>query len=335
MAKVINQDIPAQEVLDDADPQRPFTVGDAYAQALTEGHKGAVPSGTLVVQKSPRQGRSGQRGEGSAAQKPQRDCFKCCAAMWRAQVGYFKNCVKDAYNQGRPPAKDKQIPPEWFSTPYSTFMQKCLKACRASGDCEFDPYNLFPCPDPECVASTIGYTTTSMQTSETQQFMVVNPHEGAAYTWQVGSGGGSISGTGLYTAPGTNPNCDQNPIIHLTCNGLLTDTLQLTINGYGQPCVVAYVVYEYRDMTYNLHSPPTENDGMCCVAHYNCLGEKVACSCVGGPGCSLYCTTLYPASCCTSYFPLNGTCDNTGFTPALDARTPEMKAGGCCPPGLM
>jgi hypothetical protein len=325
MAKVINQDIPASEVLYDPDPARPYTLGEAYVNIMTEGHHSPVTEGELIVQKTPRQGRPPQRGPGSTAQAPQRACFLCCAQMWRDSPTYYKNCVKDVYNSGRPPVKDRQIPPEWYSTPYSTFMKECLKKCRSVGSCAFDPYSIFICPDPECINTTIGYTTTNMGTGETQQFTIVNGQEGATNIFTITSGGGTITPAGFYTAPATNPNCNENPIIQLTCNGKPADTLEIAINGWANACDRAYIVYEYHDMSAN---PP---DGMCCSGAYNCAGERIIVADCPGHFSSVYCQETYPTYENWDEWPQGGGCENSSFSPAYDARTLDMKNGGCCP----
>jgi hypothetical protein len=72
----------------------------------------------------------------------------------------------------------------------------------------------------ECSGS-IYYATNQMSINESQTLSVLNPTSGAAYSWSIISGEGSLSdSTGLstiYTAPDSNYNCNKNPTIRLSC----------------------------------------------------------------------------------------------------------------------
>lgn len=330
MAKVKNQNIPAQEVIYDPDPARPHTVGEAYIQALTEGHHTPVEAGVLVVQKSPRQGRPGNRGPGTPGQKPGRDCMKCCGEMWRRLPQYFKDCVKQAYNNRPAPARDRQVSPEWFSTPMMMWGGQCQKACLDQGGCEFDPETLFNCPDPRCAGAYIGYTTLSLMVNECLSLTIEGGEEGAPLTFALISGGGSVTPTGLYCAPASNPGCVNNATVGLYCGSYLQDQVEITVNAYPT-CYVAsreFVcqtqgqcggVCYYRTYDCNgtlvIPNPCTPGDlGECseCVNDPNPL-----CLQVTGGGVGIYTEAAEYYNC-----PLQ-----TG-----DLRSEAAIEGGCCPP---
>ena len=360
MAKVINQDIPASEVLYDPDPARPYTLGEAYVNIMTEGHHSPVTEGELIVQKTPRQGRPPQRGPGSTAQAPQRACFQCCAQLWRDSPQYFKDCMKEIYNDRPTPVKDKQIPPEWFSTPWSSFLQLCLVKCRQEGGCSFTIYDLITCPSPGCVGATIGYTTTAMQINETQKLTIINPHAEASYIFQLGGGGGTVTEAGLYTAPATNANCDQNATINLVCEERVIDSITIAINaratnevayfiteernsGNGCAWAVGQTRYKCDDSLYaafepcagcNCYSGGDFSFGPCCC--YPDYGPPKHCNEPIG-GAPKYCTEegLYSA---VQAGYCGGVCDSVpnGCTLGThDVRTPAMIAAGCCPEALL
>jgi hypothetical protein len=330
MAKVENQDIPAQEVLYDPDAARPYTLGEAYQQAITEGHTGQTQTGELIVGKSPKGGRPPQRGPGTTAQAPQRECFKCCAEMWRNLPNYHKACVKEVYEEGQPAPHDHQIPPEWFSTPYSTFQKECLKKCREVGSCAFDPQEIFPCPNPECLNSTIGYTTNQMVVNENQQLIINNPAEGGNYQWAVASGGGSISGTGLYTAPSSNMNCNENPNITLSCLGQVIDSLEIAItNNSGQ---LAYLIKEVTNCHVTYAGPPPLYGCFVSIEGYTCDGTII-------PACHVYGDDASYPSCDdvlgSCGWSIQGPCAAFGHSGVIDKRSDAQKLAGCCPAAVM
>lgn len=324
MAKVKNQNIPAQEILYSPDPQRPYTIGEAYVHTLTEGHNSPVEEGQLIVQKTPRNGRPRQRGKGTPAQATQRDCFKCCAEMWRNTPNFFKNCVKEIYNSTRPGPKTRQIPPEWYSTPYSTFMGECLKKCRAIGNCEFSPFEIFTCPDTRCTGATIGFTTNQMQGGETQNLTILNPNPAGSYELRIISGGGEIDGDGKYYAPNTNPNCQENVTIALICYETIMDTLEIAINtGTGLAGYVDFFCQTQRAIglcAAQIKAKKLYCDGSTSTSYYACSPGT------GGIPCTLdnY-LEIWEELCQIEWGRI--TCQS-------DTRTTEQLLSGCCPTQL-
>ena len=197
-----------------------------------------------------------------------------------------------------------------------------------------------PCIDNkpvECGTSKIGYTTQQLSINQTQTLTVTNPDLGATYTWNVTSGGGSISPTAgtsvTYTAPASNPNCYLNPIIQMSTGGVVCDTLQIAVNaGTGS----AYLTN----------------------TNTNCLSDD--CECGGGYDCGCYCYNIPYYNCNGSYGglaytqnylycgctgvkrpwgsgwscwtgdPCGGTCNDP-----YDIRSAAQKAAGCCPAALL
>jgi hypothetical protein len=350
MVKVINQDIPAEEVTYDPDPARPFTLGQAYQQAMTEGATGTTPPGSEIIRKSPIAGRPPTRGTGTAAQAPVRDCFKACGAAWRGLPQYFKDCVKEIYNQNRPPPKDKDIPPEGYSTPWSTFLGQCMAWCRENGPENINPQLFFDCPDPRCTGADIGHTTTQMFGGETQELTVENPNPQGTYSLVILSGGGSIDEDGVYTAPEENENCAQNATIALMCFGTIVATLEIATSiqtsgnagwaaycskmseGIGGNCFDCYA----QIVALPLHcdgsvgttiSGCTQTAGQTVCPPYGCpdVWEELCSQSSGMP-------FEYPVGC----WPGGGVPygDNVEEAMGRDQRTSAQLLAGCCPTQL-
>jgi len=203
-----------------------------------------------------------------------------------------------------------------------------------------------------CGTPSIGYTTTQMAINETQQLSVVGGGVGP-YSWSVMSGGGSISGSGLYTAPSSNANCSGNPTIGLICKGATMATLSLAINGTSG--TAGYGAYCSKTSAGGYYCPDGHGGLMCQAAimerHLNCngtvSGSTSGCTnpSVQALGCPPdYCANVWPTLCaavvanCTPGFCTDG-CSPYGeafATPVFhDTRTVAQKAAGCCPSQLM
>ena len=180
---------------------------------------------------------------------------------------------------------------------------------------------------------SIGYTTTGMGVGETQQLTATcgqGPGAPCQATWGIASGGGSISSTGLYTAPASNASCSNNPIITLACGGTVVATLALAINGagggaaaYSQDALCTLYTTECCE-----HS--TGEYGQCWWGnhkHYGCDG-----------------VVTYDSGCTyTFYFVFTGCsfankcqCGGSTFNGnIIDTRTGAQLAAGCCPAALL
>lgn len=184
-----------------------------------------------------------------------------------------------------------------------------------------------------CEGVSIGYTTQQMSADEQQVLNVENPVAGCIYDWEITSGGGSLSantGTSVtYTAPSSNANCEQSPIIRLSVKGNVCDTLQIAVNTYG-------IYLAYYIVTECILVPPGGIDCFgnpkttqgythyCCLEGYNCDGSFNKYSY------SPSCWTHQPEGCGPDW------CDTfCDIGKIIDTRTPEQIAGGCCPEDLL
>jgi len=166
-----------------------------------------------------------------------------------------------------------------------------------------------------CGASKIGYTTQQMSINQTQTLTVTYPQVGSTYSWEVTSGGGSVSpaigNSTMYTAPGTNADCANNPTITLKAGTDVCDTSKIAVNAGAVsravivntetgneyfPCCVYWILC---DGTIDTPTPPEHP----CEAGYSCSD---------------------PCSVCTGY--------EAGST---DIRTDAEKNAGCCPMQLL
>ena len=179
----------------------------------------------------------------------------------------------------------------------------------------------------QCGAPSIGYTTTQMGTGETQQLTVVGGSTGP-YTWGISSGGGSISSSGLYTAPASNANCTNNPVITLMCGSTVMATLSIAVNAVADPATIAYYAKGLCKYTGSAGACECNcsNTGPGYGYHkLTCGGVDlgiVAYSCSGGPyNCGIG--------------DLGNPCTEPGCPAYVDIRTPDLILLGCCPSALL
>jgi hypothetical protein len=208
----------------------------------------------------------------------------------------------------------------------------------------------------------IAYTTLVMDCLETQWLSVdpVNPGV-PPYEWSLQGGGSLYPLTGpstLYTAPATNPNCVNNPIITLTDSCLHTADLPLAINCAGSALAGAIITWTLISSCVCIASyltPPVSyeiNYWNVEVRFFNCDGfEYISSSgysylwgdppqqgvphfaCCGASG-EEYCFTCATGTCPQgmAFF----TCSLDIYAEGLyDWRTDEQKTNGCCPPQLL
>ena len=188
---------------------------------------------------------------------------------------------------------------------------------------------------PSCGTGKIGYTSQQMTGSTTQQLTVTTPQAGSTYTWEVTSGGGTISETGLYTAPVSNPNCTNNPTISLKVGTDVCDTLVIAISIVTDDYSA---VYDWHDTRCTVYNPNLCN---CYVKNYayNCLGNLRAgypceatkqLSTTPAP-CSVCFNTPYPGSCGAT----NNSINQLIAMSPIDLRNSAQKTAGCCPQQLL
>jgi hypothetical protein len=189
---------------------------------------------------------------------------------------------------------------------------------------------------PACGCKSIGYSTKSMAINEEQTVSVVDPDGECTYNWFISGGGGGLSspsGTSVvYTAPGSNENCDNNPsiVLQIEGSGEICDTLNIAINAYTGDEFAVYAngvgcpsAVPYGGALCGDYVCATNYCWQCCVNRMTCDGAVV--------------DTIYSTSCsgvnenscgenwCGTY------CSDTSME---DKRTGSMITQGCCPPGV-
>ncbi len=201
-----------------------------------------------------------------------------------------------------------------------------VHATTAHGaDCSGSGWAKDPSECPTCGSPSIGYTTTQMSINETQQLTVVGGG-GGPYTWSL-SGGGSISSSGLYTAPGSNANCSNNPTISLICRGQTMATLSIAVNGYVDLTAAAYRQKGLCKVTGSVGSCVCncgQTDEIHGYTNRNCVGTFL--------GYSPYACTGSTYSCGVEE--LGQDCTTSSCPMYVDVRTPDMITNGCCPEAL-
>ena len=85
----------------------------------------------------------------------------------------------------------------------------------------------------------IGYTTQQMSANGVQTLVRIGGGS-CNWEWVILSGGGTITQDGVYTAPATNSNCADNPVIGLLCRGVIVATLEIAVNAYPTLGVTAW-----------------------------------------------------------------------------------------------
>jgi hypothetical protein len=191
---------------------------------------------------------------------------------------------------------------------------------------------LMPNPPGDCCGdeTLIGYTSLSMMVNETQQFTVIGGIDTALYTFEIIAGGGTITSSGLYTAPSSNPGCINNATVGLFCYGVMKDSIELTINAYPS-CAVAE-----REFVCQIAG---QCGGTCWYRTYDCNGIMI----IPYP-----CAPGYLGTCSDCHDDPNPYCYRvTGGAPGIytesaeyylcpmptgDVRTTDMIKAGCCPP---
>lgn len=200
------------------------------------------------------------------------------------------------------------------------------------------------CISCDCTDITIGYTTQQMAVDEVQTLTATNGTVDCTYDWAIDSGGGSLSAaTGLsvdYTAPSSNAECAENPVISLKCEGETCDTLQIAINAVVGSNNLAYTI----DCVTQYNQYMIDNDfWACCKEHWSCdasyYPSKDSCSstycceaignCYSDSGFNSY-TRDYEYSLAAALAKCNDHMSGIG-----DLRTESLITQGCCPSALL
>ena len=206
--------------------------------------------------------------------------------------------------------------------------------------CVTTPVDCTNCEEICSTVVSIGYTTQQMAASGTQTLTLEGAdYEPDCHTWAIKSGGGSLgnpdaNGDVVYTAPATNAECANNPVIALYCDEVEHDSLSIAVNVYAggenaaqvwsnKRCVDAWPWNCYIDARqYLCDGSLNAGFGNPCT-----LGRQSA----GGacPGC--YSQNGPPANCDSG----NVSMDDLEARSPDDLRTAAMKTAGCCPEQLL
>jgi len=195
-----------------------------------------------------------------------------------------------------------------------------------------------------CSGETISVPSTQMQVGTSQTLTIVGSVPGKSYTWNIASGGGSMSGA-TYTAPASNANCADNPTIQLMVGTSVCASVTIAVNAVvsenagtwtgvngAQPAESGYCgnYLEVKWMSCAgviTSKDPADLFGTCT---YN--GPQPACGCNVFIGSTCYpCTTANQTAACLNEHPGQLSC-NLG---AVDSRTDAQKLAGCCPAQLL
>lgn len=194
-----------------------------------------------------------------------------------------------------------------------------------------------------CGEGDITYTTQQMEVDEQQTLGFSGTWNQYCHSWEITSGGGSLgavaaNGDVVYTAPSSNPECDNNPVISLISGGMVIDTISIAINA------VSGAAYEIQ-----LACCECVGDGgewsTCSPGTYcNAQGRSI---CVGGFTDRYYCNGVkyqtagmsgcVAFNCAQCGYPPNPVYPNGCYAPPItnDTRTAQQKTDGCCPAGLL
>lgn len=190
--------------------------------------------------------------------------------------------------------------------------------------------------------TSVGYTTTQMNINQQQTLQLLGGSTEceSQCEWSVDNGTlSSSSGAEVtYTAPSSNANCGGNATVVLTCNGVVVDTLNITINAYSgstQAALLWYHTISERPWEELCVGPnhlwcSPRGPEICYAARVEVKFIRIYCdgsesAPVVYSALTCYCKTVEEC------FAING-----GVSEELvDGRSAALIAAGCCPEQLM
>jgi len=206
-----------------------------------------------------------------------------------------------------------------------------------------------------CAGPPIIAGKTQMPCGEQQVLSIMNYQTGNTYTWAIVSGGGSLSADRgervTYTAPDSNPNCENNPTIEVSCNSEV-GSITIALNSCYEDARAYWLWDTWKHEECEMIGCGTQFCGPYhpdeCRYHshftataysYKCTGEifyHTVCdtfSCGSGGG---WCCSDNPCSDLRTEIE-NCMFKHKGliFGVPLDVRTEDMKQQGCCPEALL
>ena len=299
-----------------------------------------------ILRRSNRGERPTQQGDGSEKQIPYREAFQHCAELWDSLPAKCPAVVPDPPPTSKESVWEAKLEHGVVCSYYDLFMRCCIGYAQAHGGAMPDG-DCFPCEAPcDCTDVAIGYTSQGMQINEQQNLIVVGAKEGCIYSWAITSGGGELSaGTGtsvIYTAPTSNPECEDNATISLSVGGNTCDTLPIAVNAWGIDTNVAYLKVDDA-ITKECRPDPvgwTWCQNIIFVRSYNCKDEYISNVTAYGNAGAVWWTAGQCAECYRrrpSDAEILAEALADGYTPGLvvDMRNDPTKAAGCCPAGTL
>lgn len=183
-------------------------------------------------------------------------------------------------------------------------------------------------PPCECGGESINYVTAQMSVGDSQSLSVSDAQTGCSYTWELSSGGGSLSTevgpNTTYTAPSQNENCVDNPTITLSCDGGVIDYVTMAVTDPNIGVEWAGFLPDHCERQRVLGS---------CHGQY--AGNPFRCN--GQLGSGTYCTGMQ-AECSVEEAQaiIDTLCEQSLIScQELDQRTAEQLENGCCPQQLL
>ncbi|MBA7562079.1 hypothetical protein ES708_03728 [subsurface metagenome] len=308
-------------------------LGEFIRSIITEGYISPSDPGVIVIGQSRREGRPTQRGAGVGPQKFIRKAFIDCTELWNSLPEECPDPLPDPPPASKMSVWEAKIEHGVVCSYYDMWMRCCMKFAIAHGG-EMPTNECFPCEIIcTCEDIEIAYATQQMWVNEEQVLSAINFIDGCVYNWAIVSGGGTLSsatGTAVvYTAPSSNENCEQNPIISLSVKGTVCDTVAFAVNAspfWGAYRTVSGCYAGSPGGSYPDTCP--EDYGCTDETYYQCDGTaqqtQIACfQEAWEPGGEIAACESEVAA---------GYCDEAG---TYDTRSDYMKSVGCCPAGLL
>lgn len=258
-------------------------------------------------------------------------------------LNYDPGCTEDNYDWSITPDQgtlDKSDP-FWPIYTASAAGEDCESPVTLSLICNGETVDAIQIELSSCLpAASISYTTQQMEIDEEQILSAVPSGQCCGtpeFTWTITAGSGTLSagtgGTVIYTAPHTNPYCQNNPTIELSCAGREEpyDTLKIAVNAYD-----GIAINVFSNPVCEIMSPTSRWLSLD-WNQYKCNGlidEDSPKLCSNDYSGSETCEYLYQNEGlfdCVSYKTINYL---LSITPQ-DYRTTAKKLGGCCPVQLI
>jgi len=348
MAKVVNQDLPLEDIEDELDPPIPFL--DQYRRTLSEGiDHPKYPAGTEGVNSTKRGARMAQRDTNPYFDKPAarewRDDFKECLDCWNKQANFEEDidpCTKQGSKHWTQPGMPKRAKRSVY---FKLWMENCLNFRAANPGVEWTWCDEDNPPD-DAPDPVLSFPSQTVPCGGSMDITVDNAFEGCApYQWSI-SGGGEISGeegsTITFDAPGANAGCSLNINITVSDKWGHSASVDLAVNCYSGGGNAQHSVIQIGLCCYKITEPDCAGMGYqsasCTRTRYwDCSGALISDVITGNTYCFGLTQVCPPPPPCVNLCECEGAgwgacAAYSGYVDVFeDLRTEEMENGGCCP----